>query len=79
MLGQNQEKVLNFVASSIRIEWIAPTFREIAAATGLSTSAVRWALMDLENLGYIERRYHKFRAIKVLRWPEEVKSEVKAA
>jgi SOS-response transcriptional repressor LexA len=74
MLGQNQEKVLNFVAASIRTEWIAPTFREIAGATGLSTSAVRWALMDLENLGYIERRYHKFRAIKVLRWPEEVKA-----
>ena len=36
--------------------------------------AARFALMDLENLGYIKRRFNRPRAISVIRWPDEAKS-----
>jgi repressor LexA len=74
MLSETKTEVLIFVAASIRKDGIVPTFREIADATGLSVSGARKTVMALEDLGFIERRYHKFRAIKVLRWPEEAKA-----
>ena len=74
MLSETQTKVLIFVVTTIRRDEIAPTIREIAEATGLSVSGARKTMMALEDLGFIRRTYHKFRAIKVLRWPEEAKA-----
>ena len=73
MLSKSQTEVLNFVATSIRSDEIVPTAREIAEATGFSVSGARKLLMELESLGYIGRRKHKFRSIKILRLPDEVK------
>ncbi len=74
MLSQNQTLVLDFVAVSIRSNGIAPSLREIAAATGFSFPGVRYMLMRLEAKGFVQRPYHKFRAIHVLKWPDEVKT-----
>ena len=74
MLSENQTKVLGFVAASIRSNGIAPSLREIAEATGFSFPGVRYMLTRLEAKGYVRRPYHKFRAIHVLKWPDELKA-----
>jgi repressor LexA len=74
MLSETQTKVLIFVDASIRKDGIVPTFREIAEDTGLSVSGARKTVMALEDLGFIKRRYHKFRAISVLKLPDEAKA-----
>ena len=71
MLTVSQSRVLNFLTKSIHQDQIVPTYREIAEATGLSQSGVRFVAMELEALGYLRRRDHKFRALQVLRQPAE--------
>ncbi len=74
MLNGSQARVLDFIIESIHQDEIAPTFREIAEVAGLSQSGARFIVMQLESLGYLRRREHKFRAIKVLKLPDEAKA-----
>lgn len=74
MLTKLQADVLNFVVKSISEDDITPTFREIAEATGYCISSARNAALELEALGYIRRRNHKFRAHPVLHMPAEEKA-----
>ena len=74
MLSHEQTQVFQFVARYVKDEGIAPSIWETAKGTGMSYNAARFALMDLENLGYIKRRFNTARAIQVLRWPDETKT-----
>ena len=74
MLSHEQNQVFQFVARYAKDEGISPSIWETARGVGVSYNAARFALMDLENLGYIKRRFNIARAIKVLRWPDEVKT-----
>ena len=67
MLNGTRSRVLNFIIKSINEDDVVPTFREIGEATGLSLSGARDAVVQLETLGYLRRREHKFRAIKILK------------
>ena len=69
MLSENQTKVLDCVAASIRSDGIAPSLREIAAETALSFPGGSAILMQLESKGYIKRRFHKPRCISVFAGP----------
>jgi DNA-binding transcriptional regulator YhcF (GntR family) len=48
--------------------------REAANETGIRLSTTRNVLISLDRLGYIKLRPRKFRAISVLKWPDELKS-----
>ena len=74
MLSQEQIKVFEFVARYVKDEGIAPSIWETADAVGISYNAARFALMDLQQLGFIKRRFNRPRAISILKWPEEVKA-----
>ena len=73
MLTQNQNNVLEFIAGSIRSGGIPPSIYEVSNGTGLGYNIVRFAMMDLEKLGFIKRHFNKPRAISVLKWPNKMK------
>jgi repressor LexA len=70
-LSPNQTLVLDSIAAAIRSTGVPPTIREVAEATGLSFTKSRVTMMDLESLGFIRRTHQKFRAISVLKWPDQ--------
>lgn len=66
MLTSSQQKVFDFLSSTIQSS-IPPTVREICNATGLSsTSTVHAILNKLEDLGLIERDKKNSRAIHIV-------------
>ena len=71
MLSGTQARVLKFLTQSIHQDQIVPTYREIAEATGLSQSGARFIAYELEAMGYLRRRDHKFRALQVVKQPAE--------
>lgn len=71
MLTDREAQTLRFIAAHIEQHWVAPLFREIAAATGLrSKSRVHTILCALEAKGCIERQYRRHQAIAILCWPQ---------
>ena len=65
-LSPQQEKVYNFVKSSILSSGITPTVREIAEGVGYkSPSSVHAALRDLEEMGYLKIGRGKSRRISL--------------
>ena len=66
-ISSQQEKILQFIKSSIKESGYPPSIREIAKAVNLSSSAtVHSHLKKLEELGYLKRDPSKPRAISVL-------------
>ena len=63
-----KQKIVDFIATTVRERGYPPTVREIAAAVDLaSTSAVHHHLEALEREGYIERGASHSRAIRITR------------
>jgi SOS-response transcriptional repressor LexA len=74
MLSKMQSEILNFIVKSIHDDDVVPTFREIAEATGFSISSCRNSCLELEALGYLRRREHKYRSIRVVKRPDEAEA-----
>lgn len=78
-LTKMQQRIYDYLASSIREQGYPPSVREIGEAVGLrSPSTVHFHLKHLEEAGYIEKGAGKGRAIALthpprgesVRWPE---------
>ena len=68
-----RKRVWQFIAATIRSGDVAPTVMETAKALGLKFYEARNALVELDRLGYIRRKWQGHRAISVLKWPDEAK------
>lgn len=65
-ISKTQQKVFDFIKSTIDEKGLAPSVREIATAVGLkSTSTVQYHLNALEKAGYIERDSQLKRTIRI--------------
>jgi SOS-response transcriptional repressor LexA len=73
-MTQDQISVFHFIARYVKAEGIAPSIWEVSNGTGISYNKARFAMMDLERLGYIKRRFNRPRAIAILKWPDEAKT-----
>lgn len=61
-----KQKIIEFIAATIRTRGYPPSVREIAVAVGLaSTSAVHHHLSSLEREGYLERGATQSRALRL--------------
>lgn len=61
-----KQKIIDYIAATLRARGYPPSVREIAGAVGLaSTSAVHHHLSALENEGYLERGATRSRAIRL--------------
>ncbi len=66
-LTPRQQQILRVIRRTVTRTGCAPTLREIAQSTGLSSMATVYAhLRQLEARGWIRRRRHKTRAIELL-------------
>jgi len=74
MLTQDQNAALRFIAKSIKADGFAPTITEAANAMGWPYVTARKTMMKLDELGFIKRSYNKPRAVKVLRWPDDMRA-----
>ncbi len=64
--AERKQKILDFIAATLRARGYPPSVREIALAVGLaSTSAVHHHLQVLEKEGYLERGAAQSRAIRL--------------
>ncbi len=64
--AERKQKILDFIAATLRARGYPPSVREIALAVGLaSTSAVHHHLQVLEREGYLERGAAQSRAIRL--------------
>ncbi len=64
--AERKQKILDFIAATLRARGYPPSVREIALAVGLaSTSAVHHHLQMLEREGYLERGAAQSRAIRL--------------
>ncbi|SDM15350.1 LexA family protein [Sediminibacillus halophilus] len=65
--GHRKKEILEYIKESTRERGYAPTVQEIADHVGLtSTSSVHRHLNELEEFGFIEKRSHSPRAIRVV-------------
>ena len=70
-LKDREEKILQFMASEIKLKGYPPTVREICSALNIkSTSTAHKDVANLEKKGYIEKDPAKPRAVRVI-LPEE--------
>ena len=61
-----KQKIIDFIAATVRERGYPPSVREIAAAVDLaSTSAVHHHLQALEREGYLERGASHSRALRL--------------
>ncbi len=61
-----KQKIIDFIAATLRVRGYPPSVREIAAAVGLaSTSAVHHHLSALEREGFLERGAAQSRALRL--------------
>jgi repressor LexA len=61
-----KQKIIDFIAATLRARGYPPSVREIALAVGLaSTSAVHHHLMALEKEGFLERGATRSRALRL--------------
>ena len=64
--AERKQKILDYIAGTLRARGYPPSVREIARAVGLaSTSAVHHHLQILEREGYLERGAAQSRAIRL--------------
>jgi repressor LexA len=64
--AERKQKILDYIAATLRARGYPPSVREIARAVGLaSTSAVHHHLLILEREGYLERGAAQSRAIRL--------------
>src|SRR5918997_5856789 len=64
--AERKQKIIEFIAATLRARGYPPSVREIATAVGLaSTSAVHHHLMSLEREGYLERDATQSRAMRL--------------
>jgi repressor LexA len=64
--ADRKQKILDYIAATLRARGFPPSVREIGSAVGLSsTSAVHHHLQMLEREGYVERRESQSRAIRL--------------
>lgn len=72
MLTKRQAALLNFIADyTDEHGGVAPSYDEIASATGVTKSCIGRALDILEARGFIRRLPHRARAVEVLKRPPE--------
>ena len=70
-LNAAPKRVLGHLCAHIEQHGIAPSIRELGEATGLlSSSTVHHHLTTLQELGYIQRKRHSPRCIRILRTPD---------
>jgi len=61
-----KQKIIDYIAATLRVRGYPPSVREIAGAVGLaSTSAVHHHLSALESEGYLERGATRSRALRL--------------
>ena len=71
MLTPKQKRLFDFIADFIEREGRSPTFDVMREHIGLaSNSGVSTILDSLEERGFVARRHHKHRNVRVLRLPE---------
>ena len=71
MLTERQIELLDIINTAIVSTGVCPSYDEMAAAMGYDSKGGATAdkLAALERQGYIRRRPHRIRSIKVLRLP----------
>jgi repressor LexA len=64
--AERKQKIIDYIAATLRVRGYPPSVREIAGAVGLaSTSAVHHHLSALEADGYLERGATRSRALRL--------------
>jgi len=80
MLTKKQHELLVFVNKCITETGVSPSFDEMKEALELrSKSGIHRLITALEERGFIRRLPHRARALEVLRIPDDVAAEAKAA
>jgi repressor LexA len=75
-ISERQKKILDFIIDYISESGYPPTVREIASATGLSSSATVHAhLSKLEKSGYIKRVKGSSRSIEIIKSQHNKKAD----
>ena len=80
MLTKKQRELLVFINDRIRETGVSPSFDEMKDALDLrSKSGIHRLITALEERGFIRRLPHRARALEVLKLPDGVSAEAKAA
>ncbi len=80
MLTSKQHELLLFINERIKETGVSPSFDEMKEALDLkSKSGIHRLITALEERGFIRRLPHRARALEVLRMPDGMTAEAKAA
>lgn len=80
MLTKKQHELLMFINERIKETGVSPSFDEMKEALDLrSKSGIHRLITALEERGFIRRLPHRARALEVIRTPDDVTAEAKAA
>lgn len=68
-LTRKQRELYDFIAARLRVDGVAPSYAEMAAAMGCHVSNIHRMIGCIEDRGYIRRLPHCARAIEII--PQE--------